>query len=134
LRSRVQSLGTVVAGSKVFPTVQGRFKSGANVFSSQSPVDIVQALSVSIDIKPGGFPNTIKLGSGGNMPVAIISTSTFDATQVDPLTVTLTSAAVQPTGKGTAKAPFEDVNKIAAWTQVHVSTLALQLSKTDVLC
>lgn len=37
-------------------------------------------LSVNIDIKPGGFPNSINLGSRGIIPVAILSSSTFNAT------------------------------------------------------
>ena len=37
------------------------------------------AVMVSIDIKPGSFPNSINLGSSGSIPVAILSTPTFDA-------------------------------------------------------
>jgi len=39
---------------------------------------------VSIDIKPGSFPNSINPGSSGTIPVAILSTTSFDApSQVD---------------------------------------------------
>ncbi len=48
------------------------------------------------DIKPGSFPNSINVGAGGNVPVAIFSSSTFDATTVDPTTVTLASAPDLP--------------------------------------
>lgn len=44
-------------------------------------------ISVTIDIKPGSYPNSINLGSNGNVLVAIFSTEDFDATTVDPLTV-----------------------------------------------
>lgn len=44
-------------------------------------------LEVGIDIKPGGEPNSIKLSNKGVIPVAILSTTTFDATTVDPATV-----------------------------------------------
>jgi hypothetical protein len=54
-----------------------------------------KTISAAIDIKPGSFPNSINLGSGGTVPVAILSSITFDAMKVDPLTVTLTSAPVQ---------------------------------------
>lgn len=41
-------------------------------------------LTVGIDIKPGSNPNSINLSSAGNIPVAILSTPTFDApSQVD---------------------------------------------------
>jgi len=42
---------------------------------------------VSIDIKPGSFPNSVNLKSNGVIPVAILTTSSFDATKVDPETV-----------------------------------------------
>jgi hypothetical protein len=45
------------------------------------------AIQVQIDIMPNTFPNLINLKSKGVIPVAILSTSTFDATTVDPLTV-----------------------------------------------
>lgn len=42
------------------------------------------ALTVNIDIKPGSFPNTINIKSIGKIPVAILSSPTFDAPrQVD---------------------------------------------------
>ena len=44
-------------------------------------------LAVSIDIKPGTFPNTINPRSKGKITVAILTTDTFDATTVDPSTV-----------------------------------------------
>lgn len=87
---------------------------------------------VSIDIKPGSFPNSINLGSGGTVPVAIFSTSAFDATAIDPTTVTLASAPVKLKGKGTPMASFEDLNGDGLLDLVvHVSTEALQLSETD---
>jgi YVTN family beta-propeller protein len=42
---------------------------------------------VTIDIKPGSDPNSINPKSKGVIPVAILTTSTFDATTVDPTTV-----------------------------------------------
>ncbi len=45
------------------------------------------ALAVSIDVKPGGSVNPIKLSSRGVVPVAILTTDSFDATTVSPGTV-----------------------------------------------
>ncbi len=42
---------------------------------------------VSIDIKPGSFPNSINPESKGVIPVAILTTDAFDATAVDSTTV-----------------------------------------------
>jgi hypothetical protein len=44
-------------------------------------------LTVNIDIKPGSDPNSINPKSKGVIPVAILTTSDFDATQVNALSV-----------------------------------------------
>jgi len=54
---------------------------------AQKTWEIPPVTNVVIDIKPGSFPNSIKLSNNGVIPVAILSTSTFDATTVDPSTV-----------------------------------------------
>lgn len=95
-------------------------------------ISFMPSTPVSIDIKPGEYPNTINLGSNGVVPVAILSTMIFDATQVDPLTVTLASAPVALKGKGTPMAVIKDVNGDGLLDLlVHVETEALQLSETD---
>ena len=43
----------------------------------------------SIDIKPGSCPNSINLKSKGVVPVAVLTTGSFDAATVDPETVLL---------------------------------------------
>jgi uncharacterized delta-60 repeat protein len=43
--------------------------------------------SISLDIRPGSSVNPINLSSSGVIPVAILSTETFDATTVAPSTV-----------------------------------------------
>lgn len=43
--------------------------------------------AVTIDIKPGSFPNSINPRSAGVVPIAIITTPTFDATSVVAATV-----------------------------------------------
>lgn len=47
---------------------------------------------MDIDIKPGSFPNSVNLGSPGVVPVAILTTATFNAADVDPSTVVLEDA------------------------------------------
>lgn len=66
---------------------------------------------VSLDIKPGSFPNSINPSSRGRIPVAILTTDagdnedTFDATTVDPLTVRF-----GPDGAEAAHHSLEDVD------------------------
>ena len=57
--------------------------------------------TVAIDIKPGSFPNSINPRSKGVIPVAILTTDSFDATNVDPLTVVFgPNGAVEAHGRG----------------------------------
>jgi virginiamycin B lyase len=89
-------------------------------------------INVAIDIKPGSYPNTINLGSNGVVPVAIISSETFDATTVDPMTVKLAGAGVQVKGNGTPLMYLQDVDKDGRLDiVVHVTTSAFTLSSTD---
>jgi hypothetical protein len=67
---------------------------------------------VEIDIKPGSFPNSINLSNAGVVPVAVFSSPTFDATQIDPASVSLAGASVKMVGKsGKYLCSTDDVNK-----------------------
>lgn len=48
-----------------------------------------QRLGVFVDIKPRSCPNPINIGANGTLPVAILGTSDFDVTTVDPSSVKL---------------------------------------------
>lgn len=89
-------------------------------------------LDVVIDIKPGSFPNSINLGSNGNVPVAIMSTVSFDARTIDPASVVLAGASVLLRGKGNYQYILEDLNGDGLDDMiVHIDTTALQLSLGD---
>ncbi|MBW3540207.1 MAG: hypothetical protein KY476_08050 [Planctomycetes bacterium] len=88
---------------------------------------------VGIDIKPDSDPNSINLGSGGTVAVAILSTAAFDATTVDPNTVTLANAEVRLKGNSTPMSSEQDVNSDGLLDLVvHVETEALELTDGDV--
>jgi hypothetical protein len=53
----------------------------------------VQVEFVPFDVKPQSCPNPLNVASKGVLPVAIVSTDEFDATQVDPATVRLEGVA-----------------------------------------
>jgi hypothetical protein len=53
----------------------------------------VQVEFVPFDVKPQSCPNPLNVASKGVLPVAIVSTDEFDATQVDPETVRLEGVA-----------------------------------------
>ena len=93
----------------------------------------VSALQVLIDIKPGSDPNSINLGSRGVVPVAILSSPTFDATTVDPTTVRLADAAVRVRGNGQPQASVQDMNHDGLPDLVvQVDTEALAIAEGDV--
>jgi len=49
-------------------------------------------LEINIDIKPGGNPNSINLKSKGVVPVAVLTDGNFDASAINPETVTFAGA------------------------------------------
>ncbi|MEN8131065.1 MAG: PKD domain-containing protein [Pseudomonadota bacterium] len=68
-------------------------------------------VEVDIDIKPGSDTNSINISSAGVIPVAILSSTEFDATTVAPESVSLTGARVKMVGKaGKYLCHVEDVN------------------------
>jgi hypothetical protein len=67
-----------------------------------------EMLTVSIDIKPGSARNVVNLKNRGVIPVAILTTDTFDATSVIPQSVRFgPSGATEAHGR----AHIEDVNR-----------------------
>jgi hypothetical protein len=64
-----------------FSTTTPRYRLDFIEYRFEPPVPI------SIDIKPVTFPNSINPKSKGKIPVAILTTDSFDATAVDPATV-----------------------------------------------
>ena len=67
-------------------------------------------ITVAVDIQPGTFPNTVNLGSGGKVTVAILGAADFDSTTVDAATVTLASATPALKGKERLMATTSDVD------------------------
>jgi len=90
-------------------------------------------IPVSIDIKPGSYPNSINLGSNGVVPVAIFGSADFDVRQIDTTAITLGNASAKLKGNGQLAVSYSDINS-DGFTDivVKVSTEALQLTKTDI--
>jgi len=49
---------------------------------------ILRCFAVYVDIKPGGCPTPISVGSKGVLPVAVLGTTDFDLTTIDPTSIT----------------------------------------------
>ena len=68
--------------------------------------NFVQSVPVTIDIKPGSDPNGVNPRSKGVIPVAVLGSVDFDATQVDFTTVAFGPSGAAPVHDG----HVEDVN------------------------
>jgi hypothetical protein len=95
------------------------------------------ALPVTIDIEPGRARNVIHLDSrdeddDDTVSVAILSTLTFDATSIDPATVTFSGARVARNERGKFRIRRVDINKDAFVDLVAEFTVRdLLLGPTD---
>lgn len=86
------------------------------------------ATGLDIDVKPGDDLNYINVKSRGKTPIAILSTASFDAGTVDPITITVAGASVSLRRNGTTASSLEDVNGDGLVDLVvHVDTQDLQL-------
>ncbi|RLB88247.1 MAG: hypothetical protein DRH26_13950, partial [Deltaproteobacteria bacterium] len=136
----LETLGTELPGQAIYPMVQGALKHTDiddiyGYFSGSARVSTV--ILVSVDIKPGNGtePNSINLGSNGSVPVAILSTDDFDASTIDPGTVTLAGAGVKIKGKGNRlMSSLADINGDGLKDLiVHVDTQALTITDAEEL-
>src|SRR5206468_7477500 len=86
-----------------------------------------------IDIKPGGVPNSINPRNKGTVPVAVLSSATFDApSQVDRTSLTFGRTGGEPSFAFFSNVP-EDVNGDGYLDLVcHFDTQATGFQPTDI--
>lgn len=94
--------------------------------------------AVVIDVKPGSDTNKINLSSNGLVPVAVLSTSDFDATSFTPEMAHLSDAAVPMGCEGAAAVrwAYTDVNGDGLIDLVfffRIQDINLSLSTTEVI-
>jgi hypothetical protein len=127
----VTGLVTVIDGGGDFPGLG--FPGSSNFLMPHVQLGVVpQVTQVTIDIKPGAEPNSINLFSGV-LPVAILTTSSFDAATVNPATVTLAGALARVRGRSTKRGSLEDVDNDGDLDLIlHVFTEETALTPGDV--
>lgn len=72
--------------------------------------DVFPQIEVTIDIKPGSFPNCINVDGHGVIPVAILGSADFDVTQIDISTLNFAGTAVRIKGNDNPQCSVEDVS------------------------
>jgi hypothetical protein len=111
----------------------GRALTAAEIASIHGAGSAGKVLPIQIDIKPGGVPNPINLGSQGNVPVAILTTETFDASTVDVSSIRFAGAPVAERNNDTTKATLEDVDGDGDLDlMLHFDTQMLVLTSTSI--
>lgn len=92
---------------------------------------LIAHMNVAIDIKPGSYPNSINLNSGGVVPVAIFGSADFSVSEIDPGTVSLAGASVLGQ-RNVLLSHLEDVDGDAYLDLVvQIDSTKLNLSEND---
>lgn len=99
----------VVTDERVIARITFEAQWGTDFFAIDNFVFSASTL-VLIDIKPGSDPNCFNNDGHGVIPVAILTTDSFDAATVDPFSVSLDGASVRVKGKSGNAGSMEDVD------------------------
>jgi hypothetical protein len=121
-------IGLPLTGSGIATLVLTRFNFGSQLLYRNQSLLYRFGPQADVDIKP----NHINPRSRGKVPVVILSTETFDASAIDPDTVTVAGAPVAIKPDGTTASSLQDVNGDGLLDLViHINTSALQLTSFD---
>jgi len=72
-----------------------------------TPVSVIQ---VTIDIKPGSYPNCFNINDHGVIPVAILGSSNFDVSTIDPSKLSFGGLDVRIRGNKGPLCHLEDIS------------------------
>ena len=91
-------------------------------------------LHVSVDIKPGSYPNTINLKSNGSLPVALLGSADFDVASIDLNTVKFGKMHEMDSGAQSLRSALQDINDDGFMDQVfHFKIKETGLESSDTM-
>ncbi|MEN8106896.1 MAG: LamG domain-containing protein [Pseudomonadota bacterium] len=91
----------------------------------------ILTITADIDIKPGSDPNSINLCSGGSVPVAVLGSDTFNASDIVTDSLRFAEAAIKVVGKKNNElCNYEDVNS-DGYTDLVCKYVTTDITATD---
>ena len=95
--SYAQIQNRILSTVRIVPGLAGTSATGG-IVNMYSALDGLPLLDVGIDVLPGDPANQVYPNKAGKLPVAILSSPAFDASQVDPATVQFGAGQAAPAG------------------------------------
>ena len=86
----------ILATARPVPGLNGTSATGG-VVNAFAAIDGLPVTLTAIDVLPGDSANVVYPNQSGKLPVAVLSSATFDAAQVDPATVRFGAGQAAPT-------------------------------------
>jgi len=118
------SLSLTGSGIATLVLTRGEFLNGTPFYVDQSLIYRFGP-QADVDIKP----KNINPRSGGKVPIVILSTETFDASRIDPDTVTVAGAPVDIKPNGTTASSLQDINGDGLLDLIiHINASEIQLT------
>jgi hypothetical protein len=107
------------------PALDGTSATGG-VVNAFAAVDGLPVTVTAMDVLPGDSANVVYPNQGGKLPVAVLSSATFDAAQVDPATLRFGAGQATPTD-----APV--INNVDG-QHGSDTTVSFQMAESGIVC
>ena len=106
----LQSLGLLINNTYTIHLKVTDSEGQSDVADSTLIIIPKPATIVAVDIKPGSCPNPVNVKSSGVLPIAILGTSDYDVTTIDPTSIRLSGVEPLRSGYEDVATPVSDGN------------------------